>query len=63
MDLFQIRVSNGETTLISEADLRQLSDRDADRFVAIQPLNADGTPVGSPFIMNPNHVVYAVKYP
>ena len=62
MDIFQIRVSNGETTLISEADLRDLSNPDADRFVTVQPLNADGTPAGSPFIMNPDHVIYAVKY-
>lgn len=63
MDLFQIRVSNGETTLISEADLRQLSARYGDRFVPVQPLNADGSAAGSQFIMNPDHVIYAVKYP
>jgi len=63
MQLYQIRVSNGETTLISEADVRQLSDRYAERFVTIQPLNADGSAAASKFSVNPNHVIYVVEYP
>jgi hypothetical protein len=63
MDLYQIRVSNGEFTLISEADLRELSRPYGERFVSIQPLNADGSPAGGHFMVNPDHVVHAVKYP